>query len=89
MIEFTRFCNLTEAVKLIQFLLSRRLIQLLEKATSSLEVCIYIITCQKLSETIIRVHRKGVRVRIIVDADMADSSGTQIGILRKYGKQEL
>jgi phosphatidylserine/phosphatidylglycerophosphate/cardiolipin synthase-like enzyme len=49
----------------------------------------YIITSQVLSETIVRLHRKGVNVRVIADADMADGSGTQIPILRKYGKEEL
>lgn len=58
-------------------------------ATSSLDVCMYIITSQVLSETIVRLHRKGVNVRVIADADMADGSGTQIPILRKYGKEKL
>lgn len=63
----------------------RRLIELLEMATSSLDVCMYFITSQELSETIVRVHRKGVSVRIIADAAMADGSGTQIPIFRKHG----
>lgn len=58
-------------------------------ATSSLDVCMYFITSQVLSETIVRLHRKGVNVRVIADADMADGSGTQIPILRKYGKEKL
>jgi len=49
----------------------------------------YIITSQVLSATIVRLHRKGVSVRVIADADMADGSGTQIPILRKYGKEKL
>jgi hypothetical protein len=28
-------------------------------------------------------------VRVIADADMADGSGTQIPMLRKYGKEKL
>jgi hypothetical protein len=28
-------------------------------------------------------------VRVIADTDMADGSGTQIPILRKYGKEKL
>lgn len=58
-------------------------------ATSSLDVCMYIITSQVLSETILSLHRKGVSVRVIADTDMADGSGTQIPILRKYGKEKL
>jgi phosphatidylserine/phosphatidylglycerophosphate/cardiolipin synthase-like enzyme len=49
----------------------------------------YIITSRVLSETIVRLHRKGVNVRVIADAEMADGSGTQIPILRKYGKEKL
>lgn len=58
-------------------------------ATSSLDVCMYIITSQVLSETIVKLQRKGVSVRVIADADMADGSGTQIPILRKYGKEKF
>lgn len=57
-------------------------------ATSSLDVCMYFITSQVLSETIVRVHRKGVSVRVIADAEMADGSGTQIPMLRKHGKEK-
>jgi phosphatidylserine/phosphatidylglycerophosphate/cardiolipin synthase-like enzyme len=63
--------------------------ELLEMATSSLDVCMYFITSQELSETIVRVHRKGVSVRIIADAAMADGSGTQIPIFRKHGKEKF
>lgn len=63
----------------------RRLIQLVEEATSSLDICMFFFTCQDLSEAIISVHRKGVRVRVITDAEMADGRGTQIPELRKYG----
>jgi phosphatidylserine/phosphatidylglycerophosphate/cardiolipin synthase-like enzyme len=48
----------------------------------------YFITSQVLSETIVRVHRKGVSVRVIADAEMADGSGTQIPMLRKHGKEK-
>jgi cardiolipin hydrolase len=72
-----------------KFLFCRRLIQLLEEATSSLDICMFFFTCQDLSEVIIRVHRKGVSVRVIADADMADGCGTQIPELRKCGKQQL
>jgi phosphatidylserine/phosphatidylglycerophosphate/cardiolipin synthase-like enzyme len=49
----------------------------------------YFFTCKDLAEAIIRVHRKGVNVRVIADAEMADGCGTQIPKLRKYGKQQL
>jgi hypothetical protein len=76
-------------MNLIKFLFSRRLIQLLEEATSSLDICVFFITCRDLAEAIIRVHRKGVSVRVIADADMADGCDTQIPVLRKCGKQRL
>lgn len=76
-------------MNLIQFLFCRRLIQLVEEATSSLDICMFFFTCQDLSEAIIRVHRKGVNVRVIADAEMADGCGTRIPNLRKCGKQQL
>lgn len=71
------------------FLLFRRLIQLLENARSSLDVCMYLITWGGVTDSIIRMHRKGVKVRIIIDADMADCSGAQVHVLRKYGKSHV
>lgn len=78
-----KFCNLIE---INYFLLSRRLIQLLQGAKSSLDVCMYLITLKCVTDLIIKMHRKGVKVRIIIDADMAGSTGAQVHALRKYGE---
>lgn len=61
----------------------------MESARSSLDVCMYLITLGQLRDSIIRMHRKGVKVRIIIDADMADSLGAQVHILRKCGKLQV
>jgi cardiolipin hydrolase len=76
-------------VNSIKFLFCRRLIQLVEEATSSLDICMFFITCQDLSEAVIRVHRRGVNVRVIADADMADGECTRVPQLRKCGKEQL
>jgi cardiolipin hydrolase len=60
-----------------------------EEATSSLDICMFFITCQDLSDAIVRVQRRGANVRVIADADMADGQGTQVPKLRKCGKQQL
>lgn len=61
----------------------------MEEATLSLDICMFFITCKDLSEAIIRVHRRGVNVRVIADAGMADGQVTQVPELRKCGKEQL
>ncbi|XP_069702114.1 uncharacterized protein zuc [Periplaneta americana] len=63
----------------------RRILELLQKPNESLDICIYLLTCQDFLDAIVKVYKKGIRVRIIADADMADGSGAQIYTFMKYG----
>ncbi|XP_054849654.1 mitochondrial cardiolipin hydrolase [Eublepharis macularius] len=66
--------------------LSRLLARLLS-ARRSLELCIFAFSCPQLSCAILLLQRRGVRVRVVTDADYMAVKGSQIGILRKAGIQ--
>ncbi|KAJ9585259.1 hypothetical protein L9F63_002959 [Diploptera punctata] len=63
----------------------RRLVNLFESSTKTLDICIYLLTSKQMAEAISKVKRKGVKVRIIADGDMSFCSGSQIDILRREG----
>lgn len=47
----------------------RRLLDILYAAHSTLDICVFNITCNELADAVIAAHRRGVRVRIITDND--------------------
>jgi cardiolipin hydrolase len=46
-----------------------RLLDILYAAHSTLDICVFNITCNELADAVIAAHRRGVRVRIITDND--------------------
>lgn len=63
-----------------------RMVRYLQDAKESLDVCIYLVTVRELSSQIIKAHRRGLKVRVITDEDMAHGSGSQISLFRQAGK---
>ena len=63
------------------------LIQCLNQATSSLDVCVFIITSQDLSDVLIKLHKRGVIIRIITDYERMDLNISQIEQFREVGIQ--
>uniref|UniRef100_A0A1B6H873 Mitochondrial cardiolipin hydrolase n=1 Tax=Homalodisca liturata TaxID=320908 RepID=A0A1B6H873_9HEMI len=55
-----------------------RMLHYLNSAESSLDVCLYLITVKELGAAVIKAQKRGVKVRIICDEDMANGSGSQI-----------
>ncbi|XP_034938606.1 mitochondrial cardiolipin hydrolase [Chelonus insularis] len=51
----------------------KQLISYLDSSMHTLDICMYVITCQSIAEAIIRAQRRRVDVRIIVDAGMAEN----------------
>jgi len=64
----------------------RRIISYLESAATSLDICVYTISSEKLGEIIIKKFNEGVRVRVITDTSLAFERGSQIPAFRKNGK---
>lgn len=57
----------------------------LNRAEQSLDVCMYIMTCELLSNTIVNAYRRGVVVRIIMDGRMAGNDFAQTAVFHKNG----
>ncbi|KAF9173121.1 hypothetical protein BGX21_003714 [Mortierella sp. AD011] len=60
------------------------LINTLDNAKSSLDICVYSITDDHLAKAIIRAHERGVRVRIISDDEKADDLGSDAKRLAEH-----
>ncbi|CAJ0949627.1 unnamed protein product [Ranitomeya imitator] len=54
-------------------------------ARRSLELCIFTFSSPPLARTVLLLHGRGVRVRVITDSDYMAAAGSQIGELRKAG----
>ncbi|XP_038677026.1 mitochondrial cardiolipin hydrolase [Scyliorhinus canicula] len=61
------------------------LTRLLLSARCSLDVCVFTISSLELSSTVLAVHGRGVRVRVITDSDYMALAGSQVGTFRRAG----
>ena len=63
----------------------RRIRRLLARAQSSVEICVFTITDDRLSSAILDAHRRKVKVRIITDDDKATDRGSDAERLAEAG----
>lgn len=63
-----------------------KLIKYIKSARDTLDVCMYLITSNEITEQIIRLGQKHVLVRVVVDSDMANTPPSQIKKLKEYSK---
>ncbi|XP_077172809.1 mitochondrial cardiolipin hydrolase isoform X2 [Paroedura picta] len=64
-----------------------RLLGRLLGARRSLELCVFAFSSPQLGRAVLLLHRRGVRVRVVTDADYMALRGSQIGLLRRAGIQ--
>ncbi|NXJ69897.1 PLD6 hydrolase, partial [Rostratula benghalensis] len=64
-----------------------RLLSLLLTARRSLEICLFAFSSPQLGSAVQLLHRRGVRVRVVTDAQYMGLQGSQIGLLRLAGIQ--
>lgn len=64
-----------------------RLLHYLNSPRHSIDICMYVITSTDLQNVIVKLHIRGVKVRVIIDADMAFSNGSALKRLEKHGIQ--
>ncbi|MCG8585092.1 MAG: phospholipase D-like domain-containing protein [Pirellulales bacterium] len=57
----------------------------LNRARRSTDICVFTITDNRISDTIVDCHRRGVGVRIITDDDKSEDRGSDIDRLEKSG----
>jgi phosphatidylserine/phosphatidylglycerophosphate/cardiolipin synthase-like enzyme len=62
-----------------------RIVQLLDEARRMVEVCVFTITDNRISEAIARAHRRGVQVRVVTDDDKLFDPGSDIQQLAAAG----
>ncbi|KAK4813391.1 hypothetical protein QYF61_004728 [Mycteria americana] len=64
-----------------------RLLRRLLSARRSLEICLFAFSSPQLGRAVQLLHRRGVRVRVVTDAQYMGLQGSQIGLLRQAGIQ--
>ncbi|KAM9290881.1 mitochondrial cardiolipin hydrolase [Morus bassanus] len=64
-----------------------RLLRRLLSARRSLEICLFAFSSPQLGRAVQLLHRRGVRVRVVTDAQYMGLQGSQIGLLRRAGIQ--
>ncbi|NWX59835.1 PLD6 hydrolase, partial [Promerops cafer] len=64
-----------------------RLVRRLLSARRSLDLCLFCFSCPQLARAVQLLHRRGVRVRLVTDAQYMGLHGSQIGRLRHAGIQ--
>lgn len=62
-----------------------RLLHFVNSPRHTLDICMYVLTNLDLAQAVLKQHLKGVKVRVIIDADMAFASGSHIRRLEKQG----
>ncbi|CAK1599445.1 unnamed protein product [Parnassius mnemosyne] len=62
-----------------------RLLYYLNVPRQSLDICMYVMTNLDLNNVLMKLHFRGVKIRVIIDADMAYSSGSCTRKLEKQG----
>lgn len=61
------------------------LLAILDSATETIDLCMYLITCTDLAQALIAAHRRGVKVRVIVEEEMSTSSESKVQQLLTAG----
>lgn len=62
-----------------------RIISLLDRSRSDVQICVFTITDNAVAGAILGAHRRGVNVRIITDGDKAEDRGSDIARLQAQG----
>lgn len=57
----------------------------IERASRSIDVCVFTITDDRLADAVLAAHRSGIRVRVLTDNDKAEDRGSDIGRFERAG----
>jgi mitochondrial cardiolipin hydrolase len=63
----------------------RRIGSVLGNARYSMEICVFTITDDRISEEILNAHHRGVNIRIVTDNDKANDPGSDVDRLARAG----
>ncbi|KAM3966658.1 uncharacterized protein ACR2FA_012194 [Aphomia sociella] len=62
-----------------------RMLYYLSTPQQTLDICMYVLTNVDLTNAVLKLHYKGIKIRVIIDADMAFTSGSTVRRLEKQG----
>ena len=62
-----------------------RIQELLREAQSSVEICVFTITDDRVTDSIVDAHARGVQVRVISDNDKAHDPGSDLHRMKRAG----
>ena len=77
--------DVTEALFTPHHNCAGRIVDLFKAARAGVDVCVFTITDDRISDTIIEAHRRGVKVRIVTDNDKCFDPGSDIERFRDVG----
>ncbi|XP_026484555.2 uncharacterized protein LOC113392370 [Vanessa tameamea] len=89
--EVIMFCNVASPLKHSKYSRCKishstdRLLHYINAPRYSVDVCMYVLTNPDIINALLKLHIRGVKVRVILDADMAFASGTGIKRFDKIG----
>ncbi|SMF47319.1 Phosphatidylserine/phosphatidylglycerophosphate/cardiolipin synthases and related enzymes [Alteromonadaceae bacterium Bs31] len=63
----------------------RAILDSCHKAKSSIDICVFTISDNRISEALISAHKRGINVRIITDDDKSNDDGSDIDLLIRQG----
>lgn len=63
----------------------RKIIDLCHQARRSIDICVFTISDDRLSDAILKAHKRGVKVRIVTDNDKANDRGSDVDHLNSAG----
>jgi cardiolipin hydrolase len=63
----------------------RAIVQLIEEARGSIDVCVFTVTDDRLSRALLKAHERGIRVRVVSDDEKALDPGSDMLRLRDAG----
>ena len=77
--------DVTEALFTPHHNCAGRIVELFKAARTGVDVCVFTITDDRISDTIIQSHHRGVKVRIVTDNDKCFDPGSDIERFRDAG----
>ncbi|MFC3150969.1 phospholipase D-like domain-containing protein [Litoribrevibacter euphylliae] len=63
----------------------RKILDLCQNARRSIEICVFTISDDSLSNAILKAHQRGIEVRIITDNDKSNDLGSDVDMLSNKG----
>jgi len=61
------------------------IVDCLHQAQRSVDICVFTLSDDRISDAVLKTHHRGIRVRIISDNDKCNDEGSDVDLLRRQG----